>query len=407
MEGQGVALARHDLEVLGLVRLGRPRGDRECRVHHEVDRDDVEHGVGQAGEVRQLAAPVGDDQRVGDLEAVDPTRERVVQRALDDRRTNDRQAVARLRPQLFGGPLGERLGERVDVGPAEALGAGAAVVDESLAHPLGAGGLGETCDGLRSGLAVTGARLREVLAQGLRLARLELDAGAGRLRGLVLGPPVHGMGEGCLGRDALADAAHVGGRDVNHVRVAAAGQQGAVDAVCAADVGVEGLIDGRIERHRRCSVDDHVDIRGKGADVGEAALDHGDALRDGLGRGILTDRFDPVGEDGLAHEVGEPTFAGLAAFAANEDRDAGVGMRRQQSLEHRLSHEPGRAREEHMLVGQHRRGLRAGGRRACGSHSRAAFRIRASPDWPGRVSIRSSSSATRAGAVTNRWSKKK
>ena len=53
------------------------------------------------------------------------------ERALDDRRAHDRQAVPGRGPEFFGGALGERLGQRVDVGPAEALGPGAAVVDES------------------------------------------------------------------------------------------------------------------------------------------------------------------------------------------------------------------------------------------------------------------------------------
>ena len=47
----------------------------EDGVDDEVDRDDVEDRVGQPGEVRQLPAAVGEDQRIGDLEAVDPAGE--------------------------------------------------------------------------------------------------------------------------------------------------------------------------------------------------------------------------------------------------------------------------------------------------------------------------------------------
>ncbi len=80
VEGERVRSSRCHVVVLRL-RFGGLAGDREGRVHDEVDRDDVEHAVGQARELGQLAAAVRDDQRVRDLEAVDPARERMLQRA--------------------------------------------------------------------------------------------------------------------------------------------------------------------------------------------------------------------------------------------------------------------------------------------------------------------------------------
>jgi hypothetical protein len=227
----------------------------------------------------------------------------------------------------------ERLGERVDVGPAEALGAHAAVVDEGLGHPGDAGGLCLGRDGLGSGLAAVGPGGGEEPAKGGGLPRLVLDADARRLGRLVLRAPVDVVGQGCLRRDSLANSGHVGGRDVHHVRIAATLEQRAVDAEGAADVRVEGLVDGRIERHRRGAVDDDVDIARKLPDVGEAAVDDGDAPRHLLEGLLLTaDRLDPVGEDGLAHELREPLLDGRAALGPNEYGDAGLRICAQQAL---------------------------------------------------------------------------
>ncbi len=104
------------MEVLGRAGGRRPFRDREDHVDDEVDGDDVERAVGQPEELGQLAATVGEDERVGDLEAVDPAGVGVPQRALDDRGAHDRQPVSVARPELLCGALGERLGERVDVG---------------------------------------------------------------------------------------------------------------------------------------------------------------------------------------------------------------------------------------------------------------------------------------------------
>ncbi len=74
-------------------------------------------------------------------------------------------------PQLLCRALSEGLRERVDVGPAEALGAGAAVVDQQALDPLDASGFGIFRDGLWALLAVHGAGILDETTQGVGLAR--------------------------------------------------------------------------------------------------------------------------------------------------------------------------------------------------------------------------------------------
>jgi hypothetical protein len=108
------------------------------------------------------------------------------------------------------------------------------------------------------------------------------------------------------------------------------------------------------------TVDDDVDVVGQGGDRGEAPVDHADALRDDARGLLVADLLLPRLEHRLAHEVVQARLGRGAALGAHEDRDAGVGMRRQQPLEHRLSHEAGRAGEEDVGSGEaaHRRALR-------------------------------------------------
>ena len=175
----------------------------------------------------------------------------------------DRQAAAGSGPQLLGGALRERLGERVDVGPAEALGAGAAGVDERGGDPLDAGLLARAGHRLGALLAVLGAGAVHERTELVGLAREHLDTFAGRLRGRVLGAPVDLVAEPGLRHDALAEPADVAGGDVHDVRRRSGCAQRLVQSDRAADVGVEGLVDGRVERHGRGGVDDDVDVAGQ------------------------------------------------------------------------------------------------------------------------------------------------
>ena len=61
-----------------MVGLGRglAGGDVDDGGDHEVDGDDVDDALGDAGELLQQAAGVGDDHRLGHAEAADPARVR-------------------------------------------------------------------------------------------------------------------------------------------------------------------------------------------------------------------------------------------------------------------------------------------------------------------------------------------
>ena len=342
--------------VLGLVLLGGVGGGRDDRVDDVVDRDHVEDRVGQAGELGQQPAPVGHDQRVGDLEAVDPAGERMLQRALDDRGPHDRQAVAVLAPQLFGGALGERLGERVDVGPAERLGARASDIDELGAHPRHPGLLAGGGDRLRALLLVLGPRGIHEDPQLVGFARQLLDAFPRRLRGGVLGTPVDGVRQLRLGSDALAQAADVAGGDVHDARVALRGEQVLVQLQGAVDVGVEGLVDRRVERDDRGAVDDDVEILGELRDRAHLALDDADALLRGLLDGGIADLLAPGIERGLLEQHADAAGGVGPRLRAHQDRDGGLGVVGEQALQHGLPDETSRSGEKDVRATEVGRG---------------------------------------------------
>jgi hypothetical protein len=76
------------------------REHRDDRRDDLVDRDDVDDRVRGRRELRQLAAAVGQDQRLGHLEALDPADVRPLEGGLDDARPDDRGAVV-----VAGAPL--------------------------------------------------------------------------------------------------------------------------------------------------------------------------------------------------------------------------------------------------------------------------------------------------------------
>ncbi len=141
---QRVGRSRRHLGDLGLVGGPAGRGVDDGGDHH-VDGDDVDGALGDAGELLQQAAGVADDDRLGHAEAADPARAGLGPRRLDDRGAHDRHGD--VAPLLEQGPLAERLGVGVGVGPAERGGAGPpgldhAVLDPGLATLLGLGGQG-------------------------------------------------------------------------------------------------------------------------------------------------------------------------------------------------------------------------------------------------------------------------
>src|SRR5699024_3078581 len=152
-----------------------------------------------------------------------------------DRGPHEGDAVPARGPQLLGDLLGHRLGEGVDVGPADGLGTGAAEVDQALVDPFAAGVLGGGGDGLGAHPAHTPRGGADVGAAGLGVAGLGLARGAGGACGLVLGAPVDVGPERAVLAQPLGDPADVGGGDVDDVRVLPGGEQRLVQVLRAAD----------------------------------------------------------------------------------------------------------------------------------------------------------------------------
>ena len=255
-----VPAARAHVVVRGSPRLRGRAGDRQDRVHDDVDRDDVDDALGDAGELGDLAQAVRPDDRVGHLEAVDPPGRRVEQRALDDRRPHDRQRQLLQVRELLHRSLAHRLRERVDVGPAERARARPAVARQTLRHPVLAALLGVFGHRRRTGARVLLRRLVHEVVEHLGTAGLRLDVAPRLERQLALGPPVHLVLEGVLGDDALRDAGDVRGRDVHQARTRAAVDHAAVQVHRAEQVRLEPLVDRRVERHGRGGVDRDVDV---------------------------------------------------------------------------------------------------------------------------------------------------
>ncbi len=242
----------------------RRRGRSQDRIDDQIDGDDVDDPVRRGGEIRQLPTAVGEDQRLGHLEALDPARERAGQRALDDGRTHDgqRQSVT------FGFQitLGEGLGERVAVRPAQNPGPLAARVDEPALHPPAAAAFGFPGDRLRAGPDVFSLGLGPEPAQLRRGPRGVLGREPGSLRGGLLGPPVDVVHEAALSHMPRSQPGHVCRGDVHQMRSGTAVSNGPQQLLDAPEVHGETRVDRRVERHLAGAVDDDVDIRRNGRD---------------------------------------------------------------------------------------------------------------------------------------------
>jgi hypothetical protein len=139
---QWIAGARGGVDDVGTGERP-PGGDGQDGGDDEVDGDHVDDALGDPRELLQQAPGVPDDDRVGHAKAPDPTRHRLGQGGLDDRRADDRHRQGA--PGVEQRPFTERLGVGVGVGPTEALGPGLAdghhaVLDPVLACLLGPGG---------------------------------------------------------------------------------------------------------------------------------------------------------------------------------------------------------------------------------------------------------------------------
>ena len=193
-------------------------GGGQDGVDDTVDRDQVHQALHAPGEVRDLAPGVAEDDRLGHLEAVEPARLGLAPGALDDGRPHDRQLeVAGLGQHR---PLGQRLGEVVDVVPAQRPGPRDAVGDQLLLDPVEAAAFGVAGDlgppaGRRAFGAWAGSNRRR---SGSRTHQLDAVAGGVEV-GQLLAPvelrPLGQLAGEQLRHQAAAGAADVGRRDVH------------------------------------------------------------------------------------------------------------------------------------------------------------------------------------------------
>ena len=202
--------------VRRLAGLGRGRADGDDRIDHQVAGHDVQHRVRRGRELRQLAAAVRQDQRLGHLEALDPARVGMQPGRLDDGRPDDRDGD--LGPHLDHDPLPQRLGEGIDVGPAERPGAFGAGLDQLGLHPFQPAPLGVGGGGQISGLPVLPLGLLAQRGQPFRRTGLGLEQVAHPQTGLGLHPVVDGVLVRGLRDRSAAAAGGVRGGDVHVVR---------------------------------------------------------------------------------------------------------------------------------------------------------------------------------------------
>ncbi len=180
----------------GRLRGHRAGGRVDDRRDHEVDGDHVDRPLGDARELLQQPAGVGDDHGLGHAEAADPARARLVDRGLDDRRPDDRHRE--VTAVLQQGPLAEGLGVRVRVRPPERGGAGPSGLHHLLLHPGAATLLALGRQGRCAGGAELGPGLLAEAGEGIGPAAVGLGVGAGASGARHLGPPVDVDEEGAV-----------------------------------------------------------------------------------------------------------------------------------------------------------------------------------------------------------------
>ena len=352
--GQGVPGTRGDVVVRGAAfRFRWVRRHRQHRVYHEVDGDQVDDAFRETGELGNGTAPVGQDDRLRHLEALDPPGVGMPEGALDDRWANDRQGEPVLCGQLLRGALAERLRERVHVRPPQGLSPGSSVLHEAGVHPLPSVLLGCRRHGDRPGPAVLDARLVDESVEHLGLARGVLDLSPGRRGGLGLGPPVDPMLEGGLGHHALGHPGHVGGRDVHEMRPAATRRHGLVHVGGPKQVDGEGLVDRWVEGHGGRAVEDEVEV---GRKIRNAFRHVPFQDRDGLAQqplqAVRPDAFSQLAEAVAGQDLLDPGDRWTAVASANEERDARVWELGEESFEEGGLEESGDAGDEDVLARQ-------------------------------------------------------
>ena len=342
------------MEVRGIrARPGGAGGHGQHRVHHQVHRNDVHDALGEPRELGDRAPPVGQDDRLRHLEALDPPRIRVRESAFDDRRTHDRQRHTMGCRELLGGPLGQRLGERVDVRPAERLGAGPAVLDQSPIDPGRAPLLRVRRHDAGARPGVLGAGLLQEAVQQLGPAGRVLGQPAGGHGRLGLGLPVDPMGQRPFVNDPLGDPGDVRRRDVDQVRAASTGQYGFVQPAGPQHVDLERMVDRRVEGDGRRAVEDQVEVPGQLREVaGHVALEDRDPFRQDGVEAFLADPAPELAEGIARHDLPDPGLGGAPVPAPDQHDHPRVREVRAQPLQQGGAQEAGDAGDQDVAARQ-------------------------------------------------------
>ena len=202
--------------------LGAERGDGDDRGDDDVDRDDVDRALGNAGELLQQSAGVAEDDRLGHAEAADPPGERLGERRLDDRRAarsrparcpSSRSAPARRAPWCTRRRRASRRWRRGPgrprrAGPSPSLRACSRSWRRAPGAPAAPSSLRAS---LRKWTSLSGWRLMASVSLRRRRA-------GGDLLAPVEAEVERAVADELLGRVAAAVAGHVAGADGDQVR---------------------------------------------------------------------------------------------------------------------------------------------------------------------------------------------
>ena len=153
----------HLHDIGPLVRRRTPCRDRADGRDDEIDGNHVDDAFGNAGELFQQTAPVGEEDRLGHAKPTDPAGKWFGDRGLDDRRSQDRHGhIAACIDQRT---LTDGLRERVGVGKAERRRSCAAHGDHAIGDPIGPQRFGLLCEQRGAGRAQLVARRFAELGQ--------------------------------------------------------------------------------------------------------------------------------------------------------------------------------------------------------------------------------------------------
>ena len=313
-----------------------------------VDRDDVDDQVRGGRELGQFAAPVGEDQRLRHLEALDPARMGALEGGLDDAGPDDRHR-SRLGVRLDD-PLPQRLGEGVAVRPAEAAGPLGAGPHQLGADPLAPLLLRRRRRGDRSGATV-------LLLGGFAQPSEMLGRPRPVLDDLPLREPpdellleVDVVVDGTFRDGTAAPPSDVGRRDVHVVDARAQLGHSGEQVAGADDVGGERLVDRWVERHVSSAVHDGGDVFRQGGYVGQVALDD---HQPGLDEGFCSPGgLDHLGEDRLGERRGDAVAAGRRALGPDQHGERRLRRLGQHPVEQGLPDEARDTREQDRLAAQ-------------------------------------------------------